>query len=70
MSVRDTEEYKNMTNAKAVEYAEDWFDTATQDQMLAAWQYLEDTGYWRNLQGWFGRTLSSLREAGVILRRE
>ena len=36
----------------------------TQDEYLAAWQHLIDTGLAWRLQGWFGRTASRLIDDG------
>lgn len=41
-------------------------DEATQ---LRAWQHLEDTGLGYQLQGWFGRRLRDLLDAGMIAPR-
>lgn len=38
----------------------------TQEELLAAWQYLVDTGLCWSLQGWYGRTATRLIEAGYI----
>lgn len=37
------------------------------DEVIAAWQYLVDTGLAWKLQGWFGRTAMALIDAGEIL---
>ena len=36
-----------------------------EDEVLAAWQQLIDTGACRSLQGWYGRTASRLIEDGL-----
>ncbi len=36
----------------------------TEDEYLAAWQHLIDTGLAWRLQGWFGRTASRLIDDG------
>lgn len=44
------------------------FDGQEHDQQewLAAWQYLIDTGIVWQLQGWYGRTARDLIEAGEV----
>lgn len=39
----------------------------TEEEVLAAWQYLVDTGLAWKLQGWYGRTAVRLIEAGLIV---
>ena len=65
MSIRDTEEYKTMTPYMATGYAEG-FGNGTPEQELAAWQFIADTGIWRQLQGFFGRTVHHLIDSGEI----
>jgi hypothetical protein len=40
----------------------DW----SEEDQLSAWKYIKDTGLWRNLQGWYGRTVHHLTEEGLI----
>ena len=42
------------------------FEQGTKQEIIAAWQYLHDTGLAYKLQGWFGRTAQSLIQAGII----
>ena len=42
------------------------FEQGTEQEVIAAWQYLHDTGLAYKLQGWFGRTAQSLIQQGVI----
>jgi hypothetical protein len=66
-SVRETQEYKDMTRYNAVAWAEG-FEEGTEAQTLAAWQYLHDTKLGYSLQGFFGRTLTAMIQEGVIER--
>ena len=42
------------------------FEQGTEQEVIAAWQYLHDTGLAYKLQGWFGRTANDLIEQGII----
>jgi hypothetical protein len=42
------------------------FEQGTEQEVIAAWQYLHDTGLAYKLQGWFGRTAKRLIEKGII----
>lgn len=55
-----------MGTYEAVGIAEGWIEAADEDQWLAAWQHLVNTGICWQLQGWFGRTASDLLAQGVI----
>ena len=57
---------RKMTNYLATGLAEG-FEEGTEKEIIAAWQYLHDTGLAYKLQGWFGRTAQSLLEAGEII---
>lgn len=69
--LRETEFYKKLMKNKdtytAVSVAEGFADfEPDEEQVLAGWQFLHDTGIAYTLQGFFGRTASSLVEQGVI----
>ena len=55
----------NLTDYMAVGLAEG-FEEGTADEVIAAWQYLHDTGLAYKLQGWFGRNCRALIEDGII----
>ena len=38
----------------------------TQEEELAAWQYLYDAKAYKWLQGWYGRSMRDLIQAGLI----
>ena len=67
-NLRQTKFYKKMTPYIATAYAEGFCEgeDATEKEQLIAWQYIWDTGLWKNLQGWFGRNVHSLIENKVI----
>jgi hypothetical protein len=54
-----------MTNYEAVGIAEGFVEAENEEQAIAAWQHLIDTGLAWTLQGWFGRTAKALIENGV-----
>lgn len=55
-----------MNNYHAVAVAEGFEEPESEQEYIAAWQHLHDTGLAYQLQGWFGRTARQLIEAGVI----
>lgn len=70
MSIRKSKEYKKMTSYLATAIAEGFCEgeNATEAEQIAAWQYLHDTKLAYSLQGWFGRTVISLIEQGILLK--
>ena len=59
MGIRDTEEYKKMDTYLACAYAEGFCEgeDASEEEQLAAWQYIRDNELYLHLQGFYGRTL-------------
>jgi len=55
-----------MDEYTAVGVAEGFIEAESEDQIIAAWQYLVNTGLAYRLQGYFGRTAERLIEAGII----
>ena len=59
-----------MDNYTATGIAEGWILCNDEDRVIEAWQHLHDTGLAYTLQGWFGRTATSLLQAGIILNKK
>ena len=55
-----------MTNYMAIGIAEGFEEAENEDQVIEAWQHIYDKRLHLSLQGWFGRTMESLIEAGYI----
>lgn len=55
-----------MTPYLAVALAEGFEEPESEEQVVAAWQYLHDSGLAYRLQGWFGRQAQALLSQGVI----
>jgi hypothetical protein len=53
-------------NFTAVGLCEGFLEAESEEQVIAAWQHLHDTGLAYTLQGWFGRQAAALLEAGII----
>ena len=54
----------SFTNQEAIEICEQLVPSENEEE-LAAWQYLIDTGLAWKLQGWFGRTAKRLIDEGL-----
>lgn len=50
----------------AIGIAEGFIEAESEEQVIAAWQYLVNTGLAWSLQGWFGRTARDLIDQGII----
>lgn len=55
-----------MDSFTAVGIAEGFLEAESEEQVIAAWQYLHSSGMAYKLQGWFGRQARALVDAGVI----
>ena len=58
-----------MDNFTATGIAEGFIEAETEEQVIAAWQHLLDTGLCWQLQGWFGRTAQDLINRGIITQK-
>ena len=68
MRLRATKYYKHLTGYEAVAMMEGFSgEKSTQRKVLAAWQYLVDSGLAWKLQGFFGREANRLLSYGIIL---
>ena len=56
----------NWTSYLAVGIAEGFEETDNIDMVLEAWAYIGQNGLYRELQGFFGRTLHSIVDAGYL----
>ena len=59
-----------MDNYTATGIAEGFIDAESEEQIIAAWQHLHDTGLAYRLQGWFGRQAQHLLAEGIIIEKE
>ena len=50
----------------AVGLAEGFIESNSEEEVIAAWQYIYDNDLWQTLQGWFGRTVNDLLKKGII----
>lgn len=66
MDTRDTKFYKSLTPYMATGIAEGFEEAESKEEVIAAWQYLHDTGMAYSLQGFFGRTATDLIANGII----
>ena len=54
-----------MSNLEAIDIAEGCVAAKSEEQYIAAWQQLIDTGLAWSLQGWFGRNAIRMIEEGL-----
>lgn len=66
MNLRELDFYKSMDAVTASEAAEGWGAEYTEEEQLAAWQWLHDTGMAYQLQGFYGRGAQTLIQTGRI----
>jgi hypothetical protein len=64
MSIRESEEYQNMSLHHMLQLT--YGEAETEEEQLAFWQKMVDTGYAWRLEGFFGRQAMRLIEDGVI----
>lgn len=51
---------------EATGIAEGFIECDDEEKIIGAWQFLHDTRIAYQLQGWFGRTVTSLIEQGYV----
>lgn len=56
-----------MDNFQAVGIAEGFIEAESDEQVIAAWQHLHNSGLAYQLHGAFGRTARDLLAAGIII---
>jgi hypothetical protein len=66
MSCVESDPKPKMDLFLAVSIVEGDRDAEDERQVIAAWQYLHDSGAAYQLQGWYGRTTTQLLEQGFI----
>ena len=64
MSVRDTKEYKEMTQSRMGQLT--YTPADSEEEQLAFWQYIVDTRAYQWLEGWYGRQASDMIAEGLI----
>ena len=57
-----------MTDSQAIGIAEGYEEASSEEEYVAAWQHLIDTGLAWKLQGWFGRNAIRMIQAGLCFK--
>lgn len=63
--MKTTEEF-SFQNHEAIWIAEGIETAKSQEEFIAAWQYIYDTGLYHHLQGWFGRRIQDMIDMGYL----
>jgi hypothetical protein len=66
----DPERFESQPIPGAVDYSALWRDDATEDEQIAVYQELVDTGQAWRMEGHVGRTAMAMIEAGLIMLGE
>lgn len=68
MDYRKSKFYKELDIYTACAYAEGFCEgeNATDIQIITAWQWIKDKELYRQLPGWYGRTVQGLLEQDII----
>lgn len=61
--------YDNLTSFEACSIVEGFTSaTVTVQDLYTAWQWIYDTGLYKELQGWYGRQVNYLLKIGAIIK--
>lgn len=65
--IRESEEYKKLNEYDAIMICEGVDEVDSEEEVIAAWQKIIDSGLVNSLQGFFGRTAQNLIDNGICL---
>lgn len=63
--MKTTDQY-TFQNHEAVWIAEGIETAKNQEEFIAAWQHIYDTGLYQHLQGWYGRRIQDMIDMGYL----
>jgi len=63
--MKTTDQY-SFQNHEAVWIAEGIETAKSQEEFIAAWQHIYDTGLYQHLQGWYSRRIQDMIDMGYL----